>query len=236
METLRRPGKACRSPSGSPPHRCCHGSVRGASQAQLDRRSAAKSQQTALLRLVRYARRTRFGVDHDFKGIRTVEDYQRRVPLRSYESFWTEYWRILFPLSRQCLMAGHDSVLRAVLRHDQRRDQIHPLDAADARVQPEGRADDVCRCSWRRTPARRCSRGDFFSSAAARIYARSRRAVRRYTAARFWPETSAASRCARLLLCYGRSRFRLKNSPLSATGTRRCGFSSRRRWICPSPC
>ncbi|MGH7169483.1 MAG: GH3 family domain-containing protein, partial [Gemmataceae bacterium] len=65
--------------------------------AQLDRRSAAKSQQHTLLRLVRYARRTRFGLDHDFDGIRTVADYQRRVPLRTYESFWTDYWRAPFP-------------------------------------------------------------------------------------------------------------------------------------------
>jgi hypothetical protein len=65
--------------------------------AQLDRCSAAKIQQQTLLRLVHYARRTRFGIDHDFDGIRTVADYQRRVPLRSYESFWTDYWRDPFP-------------------------------------------------------------------------------------------------------------------------------------------
>jgi hypothetical protein len=65
--------------------------------AQLDRRSAVQLQRQTLLRLVRHARRTRFGVDHDFDGIRTVADYQRRVPLRSYESFWSDYWRAPFP-------------------------------------------------------------------------------------------------------------------------------------------
>lgn len=65
--------------------------------AQLDRRSAAQIQQQTLLRLVRHARRTRFGRDHDFDGIRTVGDYQRRVPLRTYEAFWTDYWRGPFP-------------------------------------------------------------------------------------------------------------------------------------------
>ncbi|HTU20698.1 MAG TPA: GH3 auxin-responsive promoter family protein [Gemmataceae bacterium] len=65
--------------------------------AQLDGCSAAKSQERTLLRLVRYARKTRFGRDHEFEGIRTVSDYQRRVPLRSYETFWSDYWRAPFP-------------------------------------------------------------------------------------------------------------------------------------------
>src|SRR5207302_2739768 len=50
-----------------------------------------------LLRLVRFARRTQFGRDHAFERIRTIDDYQRRVPLRDYESFWTNYWRDAFP-------------------------------------------------------------------------------------------------------------------------------------------
>lgn len=65
--------------------------------AQLDRHSATSSQQQTLLRLVRYARWTRFGREHDFDGIRGIADYQRRVPLRTYESFWTDYWRAPFP-------------------------------------------------------------------------------------------------------------------------------------------
>src|SRR5699024_9836373 len=50
--------------------------------AQLDQRSPAQLQRQTLLRLVHHARRTRFGVDYDFDSIRTVADYQRRVPLR----------------------------------------------------------------------------------------------------------------------------------------------------------
>ena len=44
-------------------------------------------------------RHTRFGRDHDFAGIRTVADYQRRVPLSGYEAFWSDYWREPLPLS-----------------------------------------------------------------------------------------------------------------------------------------
>ncbi len=65
--------------------------------ARLDRYSAARSQEQTLLRLVGQAARTRFGRDHGFATIRTVADYQRRVPLRDYEAFWGEYWRPAFP-------------------------------------------------------------------------------------------------------------------------------------------
>jgi hypothetical protein len=65
--------------------------------ASLDARPAARLQQQALLRLVRRARHTRFGRDHDFARIQSVADYQRRVPLRTYETFWGDYWRRPFP-------------------------------------------------------------------------------------------------------------------------------------------
>jgi acyl-CoA synthetase (AMP-forming)/AMP-acid ligase II len=68
---------------------------------QLDHRSCASAQEQALLRLVRYAQDTRFGRDHDFAGVRSVADYQRRVPLRDYEAFWSEYWREPFPYLHQ---------------------------------------------------------------------------------------------------------------------------------------
>ena len=65
--------------------------------AQLDHRSVVRLQRQTLLRLVRHARHTRFGRDHDFGGIRAIANYQRRVPLRSYEDFWGDYWREPFP-------------------------------------------------------------------------------------------------------------------------------------------
>jgi hypothetical protein len=65
--------------------------------AQLDRRSAAALQQQTLLRLVRSSRHTRFGRDHDFGRIRSIADYQSRVPLRDYDAFWSHYWREPFP-------------------------------------------------------------------------------------------------------------------------------------------
>jgi hypothetical protein len=64
---------------------------------RLDRRPAARVQHDTLLRLVRHAAGTRFGRDHGFDAVRSVADYQRRVPLRHYEQFWQEYWQPAFP-------------------------------------------------------------------------------------------------------------------------------------------
>jgi hypothetical protein len=63
----------------------------------LDRLDAAAEQRRTLLRLVRHARATRFGREHDFGRIRAVADYQRRVPLRDYDAFWQTYWQPAFP-------------------------------------------------------------------------------------------------------------------------------------------
>ena len=37
---------------------------------------------------------------HDFARVRSVADYQRRVPLREYEAFWADYWRGPYPALR----------------------------------------------------------------------------------------------------------------------------------------
>ncbi len=65
--------------------------------AALHRQDPAATQRRQLLRLVRRARDTRFGRDHDFAGIRDVADFQARVPIRRYEAFWSEYWEPTFP-------------------------------------------------------------------------------------------------------------------------------------------
>jgi hypothetical protein len=64
---------------------------------QLARCSVPRVQERTLLRLVDRARETLFGRQHDFAHIRSVADYQRRVPLREYEAFWSEWWQKPFP-------------------------------------------------------------------------------------------------------------------------------------------
>ena len=54
-------------------------------------RDPAPFQERLLLKHVHGAARTTFGREHDFKSIRSVEDYQKRVPLRSYLDF-KPYW------------------------------------------------------------------------------------------------------------------------------------------------
>jgi len=63
----------------------------------LDQNSAPLLQRWTLLRLVQLAKNTQFGRDHDFSRIRTVADYQDRVPPRDYETFWQQYWQKPFP-------------------------------------------------------------------------------------------------------------------------------------------
>ena len=66
-------------------------------RAVLARQDAVSTQRRVLTALVRRAAQTAFGRAHDFGSIRTVEDYQRRVPLRNYEAFWSEWWGPAFP-------------------------------------------------------------------------------------------------------------------------------------------
>jgi hypothetical protein len=54
-------------------------------------------QERGLLALVRKARRTRFGHDHQFERIQSVADFQRQVPIRTYEAMWEAYFRDAYP-------------------------------------------------------------------------------------------------------------------------------------------
>jgi hypothetical protein len=66
-------------------------------RAQLARFDAAAVQERTLLKLVRRAADTRFGKDHGFAGITNVADFQARVPLRSWEAMWSDYFKAAFP-------------------------------------------------------------------------------------------------------------------------------------------
>jgi len=66
-------------------------------RARLDALDPAATQEAELLKLVARAAGTEFGRDHGFSGIRSVKDFQARVPLRRYEDFWEAYWEKPFP-------------------------------------------------------------------------------------------------------------------------------------------
>jgi hypothetical protein len=75
--------------------------VRGLAEARtrrLDALDLRQRQERLLLRLVRAAAGTRFGRAHGFASIRTLADFRKAVPLRTYEDFWREYWSAAFPV------------------------------------------------------------------------------------------------------------------------------------------
>lgn len=74
---------------------------------QLDRMDAGKVQHDTLMKLVRAARKTRFGRDHDFSRMTSVADYQARVPIREYEWFWEKYWKDSYPRLDDITWPGH---------------------------------------------------------------------------------------------------------------------------------
>ncbi len=57
----------------------------------------ARVQERQLLGLVRKGAETRFGRDHGLGAVRNVEDFQRRVPLRTYEQLWNDYLGGAYP-------------------------------------------------------------------------------------------------------------------------------------------
>lgn len=55
-------------------------------------------QRRALLELVRKARGTKLGRDHGFDSICSVDGFQSRVPLRTYEDLWDAYLKAAYPV------------------------------------------------------------------------------------------------------------------------------------------
>jgi hypothetical protein len=74
--------------------------------ARMEALDPAATQEALLLSFLRTARDTRFGRAHGFDAIRTVRDFQQRVPLRRYENFWTEWWQPDFPVLRDVTWPG----------------------------------------------------------------------------------------------------------------------------------
>ena len=61
-------------------------------RTHFDQLDPARAQLRVLRGLLHQARNTRFGVDHDFRRIRTADDYRRLVPLTTRTDLWRDYW------------------------------------------------------------------------------------------------------------------------------------------------
>ena len=72
----------------------------------LANQNPSQVQEAQLLALLRAAKDTKFGKEHGFSSIRSVNEYQQRVPLRTYEQFWEQYWKPLFPRITNCTWPG----------------------------------------------------------------------------------------------------------------------------------
>ncbi|RIL12514.1 MAG: auxin-regulated protein [Proteobacteria bacterium] len=66
-------------------------------RAKLNRTNYAEQQEQELLKLVKISQNTEFGIEHKFNAIKSVSDFQNRVPLRRYEQFWEGYFKERFP-------------------------------------------------------------------------------------------------------------------------------------------
>lgn len=65
---------------------------------RLMRTDPIAAQRRQLAGLLKAAANTAFGRDHGFASLKTVEDFQRAVPLRNYEQMWSGYWKAPFPV------------------------------------------------------------------------------------------------------------------------------------------
>jgi len=68
--------------------------------------NVCESQRAQLMSLVGRAADTKFGRDHKFQRIRSVEEFQAAVPLRRYEDFWRDYWQPDFPVLKDRTWPG----------------------------------------------------------------------------------------------------------------------------------
>lgn len=73
---------------------------------ELSLADAAGAQRSVLDRLLNRAAATRFGRDHGFSHISNVAEFQSRVPLRTYDDFYSTYWQRSFPRLVDCTWPG----------------------------------------------------------------------------------------------------------------------------------
>ena len=66
----------------------------------------ARLQERHAARLIRKASSTRFGRDHRFSAIRSVPEFQRAVPIRTYECSWADYPRGAYPVFEDLTWPG----------------------------------------------------------------------------------------------------------------------------------
>lgn len=64
---------------------------------KLNRSDSLTAQKETLLQLCRRSHKTQFAKKHELHEVRTIEDFQRRVPIRTYDEMRAEVWGDEFP-------------------------------------------------------------------------------------------------------------------------------------------
>ncbi|MCY0872322.1 MAG: GH3 auxin-responsive promoter family protein [Acidithiobacillus caldus] len=127
----------------------------------LDALYPVQCQQHLLLHLIGQARACRFAEDHDFARIQSVRDFQSRVPLRDYESFWHSYWEPEFPRIQNQTWSGRIPFFALSSGTSSGRSKYLPLSWTMLRAQRRAALDTLV---WhqRACPWARPMRGRFF--------------------------------------------------------------------------
>ncbi|MCP4330656.1 MAG: GH3 auxin-responsive promoter family protein [Alphaproteobacteria bacterium] len=73
---------------------------------RLVKQDPVSAQRQQLMKLIERGRGTRFGRDHGLDGVATIEEFQDRVPLRTFDEFWQHYWSSDFPRLVDCTWPG----------------------------------------------------------------------------------------------------------------------------------
>ena len=94
-----------------------------------------ETQRRVLSSLIRRALRTKFGRDHEFSESWSLDDFRSRVPLRGLRRLLGRLLARGVPAPDRLHLAGTRSVVRRVVRHDDRRHEIHPRQPGNAPVQ-----------------------------------------------------------------------------------------------------
>ena len=92
--------------------------------AHFEQIDPGRAQLRMLLGLLNRARNTQFGIDHDFRRVRTAADYRRLVPVTTRTDLWRDYWELALPhlagatwpvLPSEALRAANVAALRTLL-------------------------------------------------------------------------------------------------------------------------
>ncbi len=113
-----------------------------------------EAQARILRRLVRRARDTRFGRAHGFADIHDVADFQARVPLRTWDDMWRDWWKDPFPVLDNVTWPGRVRWFAVTSGTTSGRTKHIPITGAMMRSNHKAAGDVLSFHLWRRPDSR----------------------------------------------------------------------------------